>query len=207
MMTRAHLQNTGPAIFMILVLLTGCRSSTTPVEFYTLTPLTAVSEADSTVGQTGTIAIGVGPLHIPKINDRPQIVTRSGPNKVNIDEFHRWAGSVYEDILRVLTINLSLLLQSNLVAAYPWEDYFDPEYRVFMEIRQFDGQLGQYALLDLTWTITGREAREVLLVRRSVIKEPVQGVDFDAFVAAKSRIMAALSRQIAQGIKEIHAGN
>ena len=204
-MTNGRLPNIGQIFFMVLVFLTGCRSSTTPVEFYTLTPLTAVSEDENTAVSGSTIAVGVGPVQIPKINDRPQIVTRSGPNKVNIDEFHRWAGSVYEDILRVLTINLSLLLQSNLVAAYPWEDYFDPEYRVFMEIRQFDGQLGQYALLDLTWTVTGRGARDVLLVRRSLIKESVQGEDFDAFVAAKSRILATLSRQIAQGIKQIYA--
>jgi len=30
--------------------------------------------------------------------------------------------------------------------------------------------------------------------------------DFDAFLAAKSRILAALSRQIAQGIKVAHGG-
>jgi len=43
-----------------------------------------------------------------------------------------------------------------------------------------------------------------LLVRKSSIKEPVQGEDYEAFVAAKSRILGTLSRQIAQGIKEVH---
>jgi uncharacterized lipoprotein YmbA len=64
--------------------------------------------------------------------------------------------------------------------------------------------LGQYAQLDITWTITGREARDVLLVRKSLIREPVQGADYDAFVAAKSRVLATLSRQIARGLKEAH---
>ncbi len=207
MMTKGHLQNIGLTIFTALVFLAGCRSSTPPVEFYTLSPLTFVSEADKIAGLGDNIAVGVGPLQIPNIIDRPQIVTRMGPNKINVAEFHRWAGSVYEDFLRVVTMNLAALLPSSLVVAFPWEDYFDPDYRIYMEVQQFDGRLGQYAQLDITWTITGREAREILLVRKSLIREPVQeGEDYDTFVAAKSRILATLSRQIALAIKEIHAG-
>jgi hypothetical protein len=206
MMTKGHLQNMGLTIFTALVFLAGCRSSTPPVEFYTLSPLTTVSEADKVAGLKDNIALGVGPLQIPNIIDRPQIVTRIGPNKINVDEFHRWAGSVYEDFLRVVTMNLSTLLPSSLVVAFPWEDYFDPDYRVYMEVQQFDGRLGQYAQLVITWTITTQEARKILLVRKSLIREPVQGEDYDAFVAAKSRILATLSRQIAQGIKEAHGG-
>jgi hypothetical protein len=199
-----HAQNLGLTIFMVLVFLAGCRSATTPVEFYTLSPLISVAEADKVAGFGDNIAVGVGPLQIPKIIDRPQIVTRIGPNKINVDEFHRWAGSVYEDFLRAVTMNLAALLQSNLVAAFPWEDYFDPDYRIHLQVHQFDGRLGQYAQLDITWTITGREARDVLLVRKSLIREPVQGADYDAFVAAKSRVLATLSRQIARGLKEAH---
>jgi len=192
-------------MFMALVLLAGCRSATSPIEFYTISPIATISEADKNAGIGDNLAVGVGPLQIPKIIDRPQIVTRIGPNQINVDEFHRWAGSVYEDFLRVVTMNLSTLLQSSLVVAFPWEDYFDPDYRIYMEIHQFDGRLGQYAQLDVTWAIIGREARQILLVRKSLIREPVQGEDYDNFVAAKSRILGTLSRQIAQGIKEIHS--
>ena len=206
MMTRKYLQNVTAAIFIALVVLAvaGCRSSTTPVEFYTLSPMPVVSEADKIAGLGDNIAVGVGPLQIPKIIDRPQIITRIGPNKINVDEFHRWAGSVYEDFLRAVTMNLAALLQSGLVLAYPWEEFFEPDYRIYMEVHQFDGRLGQYAQLDITWTITGRDARQILLVHKSLIKEPAQGDDFDAFVAAKNRILAKLSRQIARGIKEAH---
>jgi uncharacterized lipoprotein YmbA len=206
MMTNGHLQNIGLTIFMMLVFLAGCRSFTPPVEFYTLTPLTAASQDDKATGLRDSIAVGVGPVQIPKINDRPQIVSRIGPNKINVDEFHRWAGSEYEDFIRVVSMNLASLLQSNLVAAYPWEEYFDPDYRIFIEIQQFDGRLGEYAILDVTWTVTGREARDVLFVRKSLIKEPVRTEDYEAFVAAKSRILAALSREIALAIEKIHAG-
>ena len=206
MMTRKYFQNVRAAIIMVLVILAlaGCRSSTSPVEFYTLSPMSVVSETDKVTGLGDNIAVGVGPLQIPKLIDRPQIITRIGPNKIEVDEFHRWAGSIYEDFLRAVTMNLAALLQSGLVMAYPWEDYFEPDYRIYMEVHQFDGRPGQYAQLDITWTITGRDDRQILLIKKSLIQESSQGDDFDAFVAAKSRILADLSRQIAQGIKEVH---
>jgi len=206
MTTKGHLLNIGLTIIWALVLLAGCRSATSPIEFYTLSPLASVSEADKVSGLGDNITLGVGPVQLPKIIDRPQIVTRIGPNRINVDEFHRWAGSVYEDFLRVVTMNLANFLRSNRVVAYPWEDYLDPDYRVYMDVQQFDGRLGQYVQLVITWTITARETREILLVHKSSLKEPVQGDDYDAFVAAKSRILGTLSRQIAQGIQKAHRG-
>ena len=206
MMTKWHLQTIGLTSAVALVLLAGCRSFTPPVEFYTLSPLSAVSEAEPFRRMGDNIAVGVGPLQMPKIIDRPQIVTRIGPNKISVDEFHRWAGSLYEDFLRVVTMNLATLLRSGLVVAFPWEDYFDPDYRIFMDVQQFDGRLGQYVQLNGSWTITGRQARQILLTRKFSIREPVQGVDYDALVAAKCRILATLSRQIALGIQEVHSG-
>jgi uncharacterized lipoprotein YmbA len=206
MTTQGQLKTFGLSILAVLMLLAGCRSFTSPVEFYTLVPLVSPAEAEKMDALGKNLAIGVGPLNLPKIIDRPQIVTRVGPNKIYVDEFHRWAGSVYEDFLRAVTMNLSTLLQSSMVVAYPWEDYFDPDYRIYMEVRQFDGRLGQYAQLDVTWAITGREPREILLVRKSLIKENVPSEDHDALVAAQSRILATLSRQIGQGIWEVHRG-
>jgi len=185
----------------MLILLSGCRNTTPPVRFYSLTPLPAGSGEIKDAGSTGPLSVGIGPVEILKSLDRPHIVTRTGPNRLKVDDFHRWAGSLYDDFLRVMTMNLVELLQTNRVAAYPWEDYFSPDYRIFMEVRRFDGNLGEYVVLDLTWTITGREAREALLVRRSLLKAPVGGMKYEALVAAKSALLADLSREIAREIK------
>jgi uncharacterized lipoprotein YmbA len=207
MMTKACLSKIGLAVCMVIFILTGCRSATTPIEFYALTPLTGIVETDKAAGLGDAVAVGVGPLQMPKIIDRPQIVSRTGLNRITVDEFHRWAGSIYEDFLTVLAMNLSALLQTNMVAAYPWEEYFDPDYRVYLEVNQFDGRLGEYALLNVTWTVTGRQPNDILRVRNSVIKEAVQSADYEEFVAAESRILAALSREMAREIMAIHAGN
>jgi hypothetical protein len=205
MMTNTYLSKIGLAVCMAILMLTGCRSATTPIEFYALTPLIGATEADNTASLGDDVAVGVGPLQMPKIIDRPQIVSRAGRNRINVDEFHRWAGSIYEDFLTVLALNLSSLLKTNRVAAYPWEEYFDPDYRVYMEVNQFDGRIGDYALLNITWTITGRQPTDLLRVRNSVIKEAVQSANYEDYVAAESRILAALSREIARELIAIHA--
>jgi uncharacterized lipoprotein YmbA len=206
-MTRRCLQNINAAVLTVFLLLAGCRSVTPPVEFYALTPLPNTSAGKKADEFKNDIAVGIGSVTLPKLNDRPQIVTRTDPNRIKVHEFHRWAGSLYEDFLRVLTVNLSLLLQTNLVAAYPWEDYFDPDYRIFVQVHQFDGRLGDYVALDVTWTLTGREAREVLAVRRFQMKAPVKGRDYDTFVAAKSSILADFSREIARAIELLNKSN
>ena len=207
MITKGCLIKLYLAISMAFFVFTGCRGASQPVEFYTLTPLAVTPEAEKAAESEDTVAVGVGPIEIPKIYDRPQLVTRTGPNKVNVDEFNRWAGSLYEDFLRVLTVNLSNLLRTNLVAAYPWENYFNPNYQIFMEVHQFDGSLGENVVLDVTWVLTGREARSILIVRKSEMVEPINGKDYEAFVSAKSRILANLSRQIADEIKNLHGSN
>jgi len=206
MTTKACLSKISLAVWMVIFILAGCRSFSPPIEFYTLTPLAGIAEVDKSAGLGDAVAVGLGPLQMPKMIDRPQIVSRTGVNRINVDEFHRWAGSLYEDFLTVLTINLAALLRTNQVAAYPWEDYFDPDYRIYMEVHQFDGRLGEYVLLNITWTITGRHSDDVLRVRNSVIKEAVQSGEYEDFVAAKSRILAALSREMASEIMAIHAG-
>jgi len=206
-MTIRCLQNTGLAFLTAIFIFTGCRSATSPVQFYTLTPLTAMSGKVKAAGAADIISVGIGPVEIPKIIDRPQIVNRTSPNRINVDDFRRWAGSLHEDFLKVLAVNLAELLRSNRVVAYPWEDYFDPDYQIFMEVHRFDGKLGEHVVLDLTWTVTGREVRDILLVRKSLMKEPVGGMDYEAFVAAQSRLLADLSREIAREIEGLHKDN
>lgn len=200
----AFLRNTLAAVFMAVLFLSGCRGVTAPIEFYALTPLTAMSEEVKTSVPADTLSVGIGPLEIPKIIDRPQIVSRTGPNRIHVDEFHRWAGSLHEDFLRVITMNLTELLRTNRVATYPWGEYFEPDYRVFMEVHRFDGKPGESVVLDLTWTITGQAATDVLLVRKSLLKAPVDATGYEAFVSAKSLLLADLSHEIAREINMLH---
>ena len=195
----------GCAFLMLYLLVVGCRGITPPVEFYTLQSLAGTEQSQPGQKPTDQISVGVGPLEIPKILDRPQIVTRSGANRISLAEFQRWGGALQDDFLRVLTENLSILLQSDRVLAYPWEDYFDPAFRLYLSVYRFDGTPGGEVVLNVTWAVTDRESRKILVMRNSVLKQPFPSSGFQDLVSTQSLLLADLSREIAGEIKRLQS--
>jgi uncharacterized lipoprotein YmbA len=87
------------------------------------------------------------------------------------------------------------------VEIYPWEDTFSPIYQVKLEVEQFEGQLGERVLLNVTWSVAEQENEGV--VRTSLIEEPVSSEDYDGLVEAKSKALATLSQAIVDDIKRL----
>ena len=205
MMRIGFLKTATLVVTFTTLLLTGC-SSSPRVEFYTLNPLSGMEGQVNTAKSDQNLSIGVGPVEIPEILDRPQIVTRSGPNKLQIDEFHRCAGRLDENFARVLAENISLLLGTDQVVVYPWQADFKPRYRIALEVRYFEGQWGEDVLLEVLWTLASRESQETLTARKSVIKEPLSATTFEELVAAQSRAIAQLSREIVREVQNLQSG-
>ena len=89
---------------VIAAIIAGCASSV-PSRFYTLSTTSGpamMPQAD--------YSVSVGPITIPSLVDRPQIVVRTGPNQVQVEEFERWASPLREDIGRVVVKNLIAML-------------------------------------------------------------------------------------------------
>jgi uncharacterized lipoprotein YmbA len=192
-------------VLLLAVLLAGCGGKSTPVQFYTLNSPGDMTQNAKPADAAQAIAIGIGPVEIPEILDRPQIVTRTGPNTIKMDEFHRWAGPLQAEIAKVLAQNISLLLDTDRVAIYPWEIGFKPYYRIAVDIRYFEGQLGENVVLEAVWRVSGQENKKIQAVKTSVIKETLSAPDYEALVAAKSQTIAQLSREIAQEIQRLQA--
>lgn len=207
MMRMIFTRKSSTMLLFMAVLLAGCRSGAPPVEFYTLSSISAAGVKANPTATASNLAIGVGPVRTPQVLDRPQIVTRSGPNKVAMDEFHRWAVPLQANLARVLAENIAILLPTDQIAVYPWEITFKPDYRVSLDIRYFEGQWGNNVLLDVTWTISDREDQNTLALKKSIITEPLPAAeDYQLLVAAQSRTIARLSREIIQEIRQLQSG-
>jgi uncharacterized lipoprotein YmbA len=206
MMRMSFIRKSSTMVLFMAFLLVGCRSGAPPVEFYTLSSISDAEEKSNPAGTASNLAIGVGPVETPQVLDRPQIVTRSGPNKIVLDEFHRWAGPLQANFARVLAENISILLPTDRVAVYPWEVTFRPDYRVALDIRYFEGQWGNNVLLDVVWRVTDRADQNTLALKKSLITEPLPVVDYEMLVAAKSHAIARLSREIVQEIQQLQSG-
>lgn len=185
-------------MIVLTAIVAGCATSQ-PARFYALN---GISKPDSaSLAATGPEeTIGVGPVSIPDSMDRPQIITLSGENEVKIAEFDRWSGSCRDEIARVMTENLSVLLPSQRVVSYAWGRRVSLNRQITIDILRLDGVLGKTIILKANWAILEEDGKKTALVRRSDISEPVNGSEYASFVAAQSRALGALSREIAAAV-------
>jgi uncharacterized lipoprotein YmbA len=70
-------------------------------------------------------------------------------------------------------------------------------------LEQFDGQLGERVVLDVTWKVTDEEGTNKLLVRKSLIEKPVSDKTYEALVVAESNGLVTLSRTIVEEIRKL----
>jgi hypothetical protein len=182
---------------VLVLMLAGCGSS--PKEhFYTLSA-GAAPESAASAQSAAAYSVAVGPVTVPDVVDRPQLVVRTGANQVVILEQQRWAEPLKSEIPRVLAENLAQLLGTRQVSAYPQSASGDSEYRVQVDIQRFESALGGPVMIDAIWTVrrgTGEPRKG-----QSLTRESAGGEGYEALVGAYSRALATMSRDIAVAIR------
>ena len=161
--------------------------------FYSLGSLSPGSHINN------TLRIGVGPIEIPRLINRPQIISRKDNTEIIMAEKHQWGGSLKEELTQVLSDNLSALLNTENIEQFPWKFAFKPDYQVRINIERLDGELGKQVTLKARWWLI--KHNKELLVKRAVINTPVSGRDYNAYVRAQSQALKTFSQQIAAAIK------
>ena len=194
--------SSGIAALLTVLLLAGCAGQSPRVDFYLLS---ADAKPASVAGNCSGQAISVGPVSWPRYLDQPRIVTRAGSNRLEANEFNRWGGSLEDDFSRTVIRNLSSLLQSELVVNYRRSAHFVPVYRVEMDVRQFDGQLGGDVILDVKWSIIAEVSGDLEKVATSTVQKSTSGSDYEALVNASSMAVAQLSEEIAVQLARVCA--
>jgi uncharacterized lipoprotein YmbA len=187
---------------VLVVVLSGCASST-PSRFYQLNPVISRTVVAQDVPNQDSVIVSIGPLRIPDYLDRPQIMTRSGKNELKLSEFDRWAGSLENDVIRVLVENISTLLPPDRFFVTRWtplmESQLPPSYRVEVLIERFEGTPGGSVLLKVQWVVFGQDKR-LLVKKESNISEQVNGSSYGELVETMSRALQRLSRDIADAL-------
>jgi len=178
----------------VAIVAAGC--ATAPSRFYTL-EATASAPADD--AGTARYAVIVGPVSVPASVDRPEFVVQVAPNRVEVDEFNRWAAPLGDSIARAVAVDLTALLGTPHVATAPLAN-FDPAYRVTIDVQRFESIPGETTVLEAVWVVRKAAGGDVRS-GRTVAREPVRGETFDALAAAHSRAIAAMSADIAAAIR------
>jgi len=171
----------------LVLALTAC--ATPPREsFFTL----SAPEAPAATADAPSIA--VGPVVIPEIVDRPQIVVRLGPNQVQIAEQARWAEPLKVAIARVVAANLASTLGARVAPGRNG----DADYRIALDVQRFESP-ADAVLIETLWTVTSKDGRRS---GRSIVREKITAKDFSSLASAHSAALASISREIAAAIQK-----
>jgi uncharacterized lipoprotein YmbA len=182
------------AVCALLGFAVGCASPAS--RFYTLSAGAAPAATSS------NLSVAVGPVSIPAVVDRPQIVVTTGPNQVRPEEFNRWAAPLQNSIARLVAENLVAMLGTPRVILFSQTLGVDADYRAAIEVQRFESVPGEAATLDAVWTVSHTKDGKSQ-TGRTTVREVASDKSYDALAAAHSRALARLSRDIADAVQSL----
>ena len=201
-------QRLGVIILLVCFIPAGCyflEVKPDPSRYFALTSLSRTGHTAQDAAVTNQLALGIGPIKFPGYLDRQQLVTRISQNRFAVAENDRWAEPLEENFSRVLSQNLSILLQTDRIVAYPWVRSQRPTYQVQVEVLRFEPNAEQGAELWTRWSILD-DAKKTIGLKESYLTKPARDKSTEASVAALSETVADLSREIAGAIRNLEGG-
>jgi len=194
-------------VVALVVLQAGCSigKPSRPSDFYVLNtePAPPVSGRSD---PAEPLLLGLGPLSMSDVFDRPQIVTRPDPNQVKLAEFDRWAGDLKKNLEQVLAQNLMSRLNTDSVIAFPWSSRSEPDFQIAVHFFRFDGEVGNIARIEGIWRLLDGAKGCELTARRFKFEERPAGSGYAEFVSAMSHGVAKLSQEIAEQVAATEPG-
>ena len=182
---------------LLATILTGCAAPPAPVVYHSL--LGADAGAAATARADGP-ALVVGPVRVPDLLHNTRIATGSD-GRFQLAENHRWAGSMDREIGRALAERLAAELATERVTLFPQLPLGGTAWQVQLEVLALDGLPGQWARLEVRWTLldpAGTGPR----TRRGDYREPLTDPGHAAWVAGQRTNLARLGADIAAVIRE-----
>ncbi len=152
-------------------------------------------------------------VRLPQYLDRPQLVKRSGSNRLELSEDHQWGGNLRKNMMRTLSVNLSRLLNTPNVSVGRIGNRSETDYRVEVDIIQFELQPNNEVLLTAQWQISRGSPRQKSIVKISNLSSTIELStkdipndklkirEYEQLVAAMSILFGNLSRLIAAEIE------
>ena len=182
---------------LLATILTGCAAPPAPVVYHSL--LGADAGAAATARADGP-ALVVGPVRVPDLLHNTRIATGSD-GRFQLAENHRWAGAVDREIGRALAERLAADLATERVTLFPQAPATKTAWRVQVEVLALDGLPGQWARLEVRWTLLDPDGTGPR-TRRGDYREPLTEPGLAAWVDGQRANLARLGADIAAVIRE-----
>jgi uncharacterized protein len=182
-------------ILCLNLLVSGCASSP-EARFYTLNAVISQQKA----ADKHNVAVKIGPISMPDMLDQAQMVTRTGANTLELNEFNRWGGDLQDNFQRILGENISILLPTDHVQLTQEISLVPVDFQVIVNVREFYGMLGGTVTLNADWSIVRFGKEKLVTAKKSVLKETTSSMEYQEYAAVLSRLLAIFSREITDTI-------
>jgi len=175
-------------------------------KFFILSPVS--DGAGPTAKQASTspdtqLTIGVGPIEFPAYLRRLAVVTRTGPNRIELSDEKRWGEPLDKNFTRVFTENLAILLNTQQIEKYPWSLRAKVDYRIEIDVQRFETTSDGQSQLVARWIIHDGHEGKILYASETTAGAPVAPDDAGASLALSSDL-ATLSKEIASRVIELN---
>ena len=151
--------------------------------------------------RSGGMGIGLGPVTTADYLTRPNLIMQEGGHKMIPAETHRWAGSLEDNITKVMASNLGYELRTSQVVTYPWTGDDGLRYQIALDIRELHGHADGHAVLDAAWRVYALPGKSKVASRTWTATEPLAADGYEELVAAESRLLGRLAREIAASLR------
>lgn len=200
---RRHLSVIVAVAAMGVLAAVGCFSPRPdPSKFFVLAPAAAAANSIAPAGLTASSSptIGLGPIKLPEYLDRDEVVTRVGPNRLELSDKDRWAEPLDNNFKQVIAQDLTQSLGTHSITFYPWFGTTRVDYQVRIDVYRFETDPGANAHLAAHWQVLDGLGK-LLYAGDSNLSEQAQ--PGEPVAAALSRTVDGLARQIASAIQSL----
>jgi uncharacterized lipoprotein YmbA len=188
-------------ILVPALLLSGCIRNDAPMQFYMLNTGAASKAEIKPFTPARETVVGLGPIRIPEYLNRPQMVTAVTENQYRLDDRHRWAERLDQNISRALLQSLSAQLGAVRIVRHPWAERQNIDYQASIDILELHRDADGQSRFTAQWAVKNRD--RTLIDRRFDCALPVPQNDYDALVKAQSECLKRLGADIAGTLRQL----
>ena len=174
-------------------------------KFYLLTPTAdTAAPAQAAAATSGNFTLGLGPIKLPPYLDRPEIVTRAAPNRLELSKEDRWGESIQNGFTSAIERDLAAQAGAAVVV-FPWYNTVHIDMQVQIDVYRFETDANGTATLSAKWTILDSTGKNILYTVESNLTQPSKPGDMTEAAAALSRTIGDLSGQIANMLQQLRS--
>ena len=175
-------------------------------KFYLLTPTADTPTTQASAQSTGgDFVIGLGPIKLPPYLDRPEIVTRMAPNRLELSKEDRWGESLQNGFTTAMNRDLAAQTSGAQLILFPWYNTVHIDMQVQIDVYRFETDGSGTATLSAKWTILDSSGKNILYTVESHLTQPSKPGDMTDSAAALSKTIGDLSGQIANMVQQLRS--